>query len=92
MVIVGSAPGSANVALADVDGDGALDVVFTTFDGTISAVLWLRSTLLDAGSLGLAFEALPQEIVRTPCAVSSLDVGDLDGDGLPDIAVSTWLA
>lgn len=73
------------MAIADVDGDGAPDIVVTDVGrGSIEGATWLL--LQDAASRGrfLAAQRLPQS---GPGASAGYDpvVADVDGDGVPDI-------
>jgi len=68
---------NARVAFADFDGDGFLDLVDST--GRVcfgnGGTSWVQTSLPVSGSLGTSGRGLA--------------VGDVDGDGLPDIAISS---
>ncbi|MFO0588378.1 MAG: VCBS repeat-containing protein [Polyangiaceae bacterium] len=66
------------VALADIDGDGHLDLLESTHKHNAVHVLF--------GHGDGAFDA---PVLAVPHVANGLAVGDLDGDALPDIAVST---
>ena len=78
-VVTGSYPNA--VALADLNGDGKLDIVNTNLYGSAGAQL---SVLLGNGDGTFKAQTL-YEAGRKPNGVS---LGDLDGDGFADIAVS----
>lgn len=81
---VGRQPGAsdrpmiANVAVADLDGDGLPDVVAA--DATINAVVWLRQ-----GPRGRFTE---RTIAEVP-GPAHVHAADLDGDGDLDVAVAS---
>jgi hypothetical protein len=80
---VGFSP--VHMAVADLDGDGKPDVVTINYGNNDSAVSVLRN-ISTVGNIAFA------PAVNFPGLSSSLDVaiGDLDGDGKPDLAVSSF--
>ncbi len=70
--------GPVDLALADLDGDGALDVVTADRDDE-------TLTVLPGQGDGHFGTAVTVDLGSAPGAVS---VGDVDGDGVPDLAVS----
>jgi hypothetical protein len=68
-------------AAADLDGDGKLDVVVTNSNG-LNSVSVYRNT--SAGTISFSAK-LDFPVVNAPYSVA---IGDLDGDGKPDLAIA----
>jgi predicted nucleotidyltransferase len=81
--ITGSAP--LSVALRDVNGDGKLDLAVANRDSD-SVSLLLNTTA--AGATTASFAA--KSDFATGDAPVSVALGDLDGDGKPDLAVANF--
>ncbi len=77
---VGAQPWACEVG--DVDGDGKPDIVASNFIGNSISVL--RNTSAGAGSIAFA----PKVDYAAGTVPAFVHIGDLDGDGKPEIAVT----
>jgi|GEM_PF-1787151 len=82
-IIAASYASNANdVAVGDVDGDGALDIVLAHNDAGVSGLIWLRSVSANWTAVN----------ITTPgsrVGLSAIELADLDGDGDLDIVSET---
>lgn len=76
----GSRPG--RVVVADLDGDGRLDLVIPNTDPNNSSV----SVLLNTSTTDVSFA--PQQVFATETGATSVAVADVNRDGTPDLVVT----
>jgi len=74
------------VRLVDMDGDGDLDIVSAAREETVASIAWYENP---GPSRAFTSAWTKHPIGHWPDAFW-LDVGDIDGDGLVDVAVSSW--
>jgi hypothetical protein len=77
-------PGCYRAVVRDIDGDGHLDLVASSLNffwptDDFPSLLWLRND----GRQNFS----PFRILHSPTNLVTMDVGDLDHDGIPDIIV-----
>ena len=73
-----------NPALADLDGDGRLEMLFASYDGRLHAI-WLDKS--EHGSWPFAVNQPGEGFLRF---ASEPAVADLNGDGLAEVIFASW--
>jgi gliding motility-associated-like protein len=74
-----------SIAISDLDGDGKPDIVVACFTGNGISVL--RNTSVSGSLSGSSFAA---HVDLATDSVFAVAIGDLDGDGKPDLAVTNF--
>ena len=69
-----------------MDGDGKLDIITASNNGANSAISILRNIMAAPGTINVNSFAVKVD-VPIAANVSGLEVGDIDGDGNPDVAI-----
>src|SRR5262249_2595874 len=69
------------VAVQDLDGDGLPEIVVGNYGDNGISIYKNQSTV---GTIGFA----PKVFLHSDLGATTVAIGDLDGDGLPDIAVA----
>ncbi len=71
------------IAATDIDGDGKLDLALTNADGSASSVSVLKNTSSPGPFNSSSF--MPKVDFATGPTPTTVAIGDLDGDGKPDL-------
>lgn len=77
--------GPLGVAIGDIDGDGKPDLAVTNINDNTVSVLRNTSTV---GSVNFA----SQNTFVTAASPNSVNIGDIDGDGKPDLVIGSSVA
>jgi hypothetical protein len=83
-----STSGSHNAKVADLDGDGWLDLAGKNFTGDMRPRIWLNEFDPDLPPLNQWRRQVIE--AELPHLATFIRAGDLNGDGWPDIAAGVW--
>ncbi len=83
-------PGASSVFVADMDGDGDLDIVAADLGNhtTAAATIYLIRNLGEAGDAALGELSFDEPEVITFNTASSVFIADMDADGDPDVVAA----
>lgn len=70
-----------SVIIADIDGDGSLEMIVARYDG--------RVEIVDIGTYGTYFGGIEYEGITGGPIMAPPSIGDVDGDGLPEVVVGS---
>jgi hypothetical protein len=79
-------PGTA-IGVADFNGDGKLDLALAVNDASVVGGVGDSVTIL-AGNGDGTFSYAPPGPLESLASITSINVGDFNGDGVPDLAVT----
>jgi len=86
----GPFPDTAGVAVADIDNDGDVDIIFTTYGQDIFSYLFIND-----GTGHFSEEAAPRGVqnvhLLSKSSGTSITFGELDNDGYLDFSTGEWM-